>query len=364
MENDELLIQFRNREIIGKIIRKIREESKNLGRIKIMHVCGTHEWTITHFGIRSLLPENIEVIAGPGCPVCVTPASEIDALAELSLRNNVIITTFGDIFRVPGVKTSLIEAKSMGGDIRIVYSMLESIEIAKKENKKIVHFSIGFETTAPTTAIEILKGPPKNFSAFVTHKLIPPAMEFLLKTEPRIDGFICPGHVSTIIGVRPYRKIAEKYKKPMCIAGFEPLDVIIGILNIIEQIKEGTYYVYNEYSRAVKEEGNIIALDTLDKVFDIKDSWWRGIGLIENSGLKLKKEYEEYDAIKIFDINIKPIDYMPEGCRCGDVLKGIISPNECPLFGKICNPNHPIGPCMVSFEGSCSIAYKYGKNIT
>ncbi|MEM0100663.1 MAG: hydrogenase formation protein HypD [Candidatus Methanomethyliaceae archaeon] len=359
MEGDFLKF-FRNKKIIEKITKRIWEEAKNIENIKIMHVCGTHEWTITHFGIRSLLPNNIKVIDGPGCPVCVTPASEIDAMANLSLEKNVIITTFGDVFRVPGLKTSLMEAKAMGGEIRIVYSISESIEIAKKVNKEVVHFSIGFETTAPTTALEILKNPPENFSTFVTHKLIPPAMEFLLKQGCKIDGFICPGHVSTIIGVKPYRKLAEIYKKPMVIAGFEPLDIMIGILNLIIQIKEGEYSVYNEYSRAVKEEGNIEALKIMEEVFECNNSWWRGIGLIENSGLKLKKEFENFDASKKFNINsIKEENFMPKDCRCGDVLKGEIMPEECPLFGKSCNPIHPIGPCMVSIEGACSIVYKH-----
>ncbi|MCS7097777.1 MAG: hydrogenase formation protein HypD [Candidatus Methanomethyliaceae archaeon] len=358
MEGDFLRF-FRNKEIVEKIVKKIEEKAKHLEIIKIMHVCGTHEWTIAHFGIRSLLPDNIKVVAGPGCPVCVTPANEIDAIANLSLEKDVIVTTFGDVFRVPGSKTSLIEAKAMGGDVRIVYSISESIEIAKKTNRKVVHFSIGFETTAPTTALEILRNPPENFSAFVTHKLIPPAMEFLLKQGCKIDGFICPGHVSTIIGARPYRSLAEAYRKPMVIAGFEPLDVIIGIFNIITQIEEGTYYVYNEYSRAVKEEGNIEALRLLNEAFEYSDSWWRGIGLIERSGLKLKSKYEKYDALKKFNMELAKEDYMPEGCKCGEVLKGEIMPEECPLFKKVCTPTHPIGPCMVSIEGACAIAYKH-----
>lgn len=350
---------YRNKELIEKIAKKIEEKAKDLKNVKIMHVCGTHEWTIAHFGIRSLLPDNVKVVAGPGCPVCVTPANEIDAMASLSLERNIIVTTFGDIFRVPGSKMSLMEAKAMGGDVRIVYSISESVEIAKKTNKEVVHFSIGFETTAPTTALEILREPPENFSAFVTHKLIPPAMEFLLKQGCKIDGFICPGHVSTIIGTKPYKGLAEAYRKPMVIAGFEPLDVMIGILNIITQIEEGTYYVYNEYSRAVQEEGNIEALKLLNEAFEYSDSWWRGIGLIEKSGLRLKSKYEDFDALKKFNIKLTEEDQMPKDCKCGEVLKGEITPEECPLFANICTPVHPIGPCMVSIEGACAIAYKH-----
>ena len=351
--------KFRDRKLVEKVTQKIEEESKGI-TVRIMHVCGTHEWTITHFGIRDLLPSNVEVVAGPGCPVCVTPGSEIDMIAELSTKDGVAVTTFGDVIRVPGTRTSLSEAKARGGDVRLVYGIEEAVRIARQERKKeVVHFSIGFETTAPMAAVEILKGPPENFSIFSTHKLIPPAMEFLLKSGLSLDGFICPGHVSTIIGVKPYRGLAERYRKPMVVAGFEPLDVLLGILSIVRQVKEGGWGVENEYTRAVREEGNVIALKAIGDVFEVADSWWRGIGRIEASGLKLRGHFEEFDASKKFGLEAPPADYMPEGCGCGEVLKGVIKPEDCPLFGKECTPNHPIGPCMVSLEGACSIIYKY-----
>ncbi|MGC8937276.1 MAG: hydrogenase formation protein HypD [Candidatus Methanomethylicaceae archaeon] len=354
-----MLSKFRDRELAKKVTEKIEEESRGI-TVKIMHVCGTHEWTITHFGIRDLLPSNVEVIAGPGCPVCVTPGSEIDLVADLSLKEGVTVTTFGDVIRVPGTRTSLSEAKTKGGDVRLVYGVEEAVRIARQEREReVVHFSIGFETTAPMTAVEILKGPPENFSIFSTHKLIPPAMEFLLKSGLTLDGFICPGHVSTIIGIRPYRRLAMEYRKPMVVAGFEPLDVLLGILSIVRRVKRGGWSVDNEYTRAVKEEGNTIALKAISDAFEVTDSWWRGIGRIESSGLRLKRSLEEFDAVSRFGLEVPKEDYMPEGCGCGEVLKGVIRPEDCPLFGIECTPNRPVGPCMVSLEGTCSIVYKY-----
>ncbi|MDH5811261.1 MAG: hydrogenase formation protein HypD [Candidatus Verstraetearchaeota archaeon] len=354
-----MLSKFRDRELVRKVTERILEESRGIS-VRIMHVCGTHEWTITHFGIRDLLPENIEVVAGPGCPVCVTPGSEIDLIAELSQRDGVIVTTFGDVIRVPGTRTSLSEAKTRGGDVRLVYGIEEAVRIARQEKgKEVVHFSIGFETTAPMAAVEILKGPPENFSIFSTHKLIPPAMEFLLKSGLSLDGFICPGHVSTIIGVRPYRRLAEKYRKPMVVAGFEPLDVMLGILSVVRQIRDDKWGVENEYTRAVREEGNVIALKSISEVFEVADAWWRGIGRIESSGLRLRGRFKDFDVVSKFGLEVPSEDYMPEGCGCGEVLKGVMKPEDCPLFGKECTPNRPIGPCMVSLEGTCSIVYKY-----
>ncbi|MGQ9759236.1 MAG: hydrogenase formation protein HypD [Candidatus Methanomethylicaceae archaeon] len=359
--NGLLLSKYRDRELVSKIARKILEDSCGL-EVRIMHVCGTHEWTITHFGIRDLLPRNVEVVAGPGCPVCVTPGSEIDVVSELSLKEGVVLTTFGDVIRVPGTRISLLEAKAKGGDVRVVYGVEEAVRIARREaDKEVVHFSIGFETTAPMAAMEILKGPPSNFSIFSTHKLIPPAMEFLLKEGVSLDGFICPGHVSTIIGVRPYRRLAEKYRKPMVVTGFEPLDVMLGIWSIVKEVKRGGWGVENEYKRAVREEGNTIAIEGLREVFEVSDAWWRGIGKIGASGLRLRDGFREFDAVEKFDLELPAEDYMPEGCSCGEVLKGIMRAEECPLFGRECTPNNPVGPCMVSIEGTCAIVYKYSK---
>jgi hydrogenase expression/formation protein HypD len=354
-----LLSQFRDRELVGRVASEIAKASRNK-KLKIMHVCGTHEWTITHFGIRDILPQNIQIVAGPGCPVCVTPGNEIDAVCELSMMKGVAVTTFGDVLRVPGNRTSLSEAKASGGDVRVIYSVADAIKMAKEEEgKEIVHFSIGFETTAPMAALEIIRGAPGNFSIFSTHKLIPPAMDFLLRAGVNLDGFICPGHVSTIIGVRPYRGMAAKYRKPMVIAGFEPLDVVLGIRNIVRQVIAGTYSVDNEYKRAVRDGGNEIALQTLDKAFEVRDAYWRGIGKIPASGMLLRREYRGYDAALKFGIEVGKEDRMPAGCSCGEVLKGMMTPEECPLFGKSCTPEHPIGPCMVSIEGTCAIVYKF-----
>ena len=266
------------------------------------------------------------------------------------------------MFRVPASKgMSLMKAKAKGADVRIVYSVSDAVKLAKKLNREVVHFAIGFETTAPTTAVELLKGAPENFSIIVGHRLIPPAMEHLLKSgDIAIGGFICPGHVSTIIGSEPYEPIAKAYKKPMVIGGFEPLDVLASILMLLEQIRDGRCDVEIEYSRSVKREGNIKAKEIMNEVFKPCDGDWRGIGIIQNSKLELKREFEEYDALRKFDIQLSMEEDMPKGCRCADVLKGLIYPWECPLYNKVCTPINPIGPCAVSVEGACHIAMKHG----
>jgi len=344
---------------VARIATEIRDWSRGAS-IRIMHVCGTHEWTITHSGIRDLLPDNVQVVAGPGCPVCVTPSNEIDALAELSLAESLTVTTFGDLLRVPGNRTSLSEAKASGGDIRVVYSVADAIRMAKENpSREVVHFSIGFETTAPMTAVEIVKGLPSNFSVFATHKLIPPAMDFLLNSGAKLDGFICPGHVSTIIGLEPYKELAEEHGKPMVISGFEPMDVMLGILNIVKQVKEGTHLAVNGYRRAVRDTGNEVALSLMKKAFEVRDAHWRGIGIIGSSGLGIRQRYKDHDATVKYKMESTYEDRMPKGCSCGEVLLGNMIPEECPLFGDECKPDHPIGPCMVSFEGSCAIVYKF-----
>jgi hydrogenase expression/formation protein HypD len=354
-----LLSAFRDRELVLTVAREIAETAK--GRpFKIMHVCGTHEWAITHSGIREILPKVVKVVAGPGCPVCVTPGNEIDSVATLSLKEGVTVTTFGDLLRVPGNSISLAEAKSKGGKVKVIYSIEDAIRMAKSQgSQEFVHFSVGFETTAPMTAVEVVKGLPSNMSIFASHKLIPPAMDFLLRAGGGIDGFICPGHVSTIIGVKPYQALAEVYGKPMVISGFEPLDVMMGILNIVTQKVNGTYLVVNEYKRAVRDSGNLRAVEFLHEAFEIRDSFWRGIGMIPMSGLKLRGKFSSMDATIRFGLDVEPEDRMPLGCSCGAVLKGEVAPEECPLFGKECTPEHPVGPCMVSTEGTCAIVYKF-----
>jgi len=312
--------------------------------------------------LRSLLPKGLEVRAGPGCPVCVTSAAEIQIAIELALSRKVTLTTYGDMFRVPGAKgASLMNAKAKGADVRIVYSVADAISIARKLDREVVHFAIGFETTAPTTAIELMKGVPENFSLIVSHRLIPPAMEHLLKSgDIAIGGFICPGHVSTIIGSEPYEPIAKRYRKPMVIGGFEPLDVLASLVMLLEQLKNGRCDVEIEYTRSVRREGNVKAKRVMGEVFDVCDGDWRGIGVIPSSKLKLKKEFENHDALKRFDIEVEVEEEMPKGCRCADVLRGLIYPWECPLYNRACTPTSPVGPCAVSIEGACHIAMKHG----
>lgn len=286
----------------------------------------------------------------------------IDLAVNLSMHRNVLVTTFGDMFRVRGSKLSLMDAKSMGGRVMVVYSISDAVEFARRNpDLEIVHLAVGFETTAPSTASVLLSNPPRNFSIISTHLLIPPVMSHLLSSgEIGIDGFICPGHVSTIIGVKPYLEIAASKKVPMVIAGFEPLDVLLGVAMLIEMINNCEFTVKNEYTRAVKFEGNVKAIQLMNEVFKVSDAYWRGIGFVPNSGLILKDEFSDFDATKKFDVKVEEDYSMPKGCRCGDVLKGLIMPQECPLFSKVCNPDNPIGPCMVSSEGACSIVYKYG----
>lgn len=329
-------------------------------RVRIVHVCGTHEDTITKYGLRSLLPENVEVLMGPGCPVCTVPPNRIDAATALA-EEGAILTTFGDMIRVPATRGSLQDARARGADIRVVYSINDAVRIAEKTDRQVVHFAVGFETTAPTTAAELVAGPPPNFSVYSAHLLIPPAMLHLLDAgETPVDGFIDPGHVSTIIGEVGYRPVEEKYPVPQVIAGFEPLDVLFAVVKILQQLEDGRGEIENEYTRAVRPEGNPQALDVMDRVFEAVDAPWRGIGVIPESGLDIREAYLNHDAAERFDIDIEETYEMPHGCRCGEILRAIIYPQDCPLFNTECTPERPVGPCMVSTEASCFIAAKYG----
>ncbi len=326
------------------------------------HWAPKHEQTISRFGLRSLLPEGVEVIAGPGCPVCVTPTQAIDRAVELAFRD-VIVTVFGDLMMVPATRMSLFEAKARGGDVRVVYGVSDAVEIARRNpDREVVFVSVGFETTAPTTASELLRVPPDNFSVMSYHRLIPPVMELLLGVgDVQIDGFICPGHVATIIGVKAFRVFAEAYRMPTVVAGFEPNDVLLAILMLLRQIRDGEARCENEYVRVVGEEGNLKAQKIMREVYEVTSADWRGIGRVPQSGLSLKKEFEEFDAEKKYEFTpMKHVDINP-GCNCHLVMIGKIYPNECKLFGKICTPQRPYGPCMVSSEGTCRIYYKYGE---
>jgi hydrogenase expression/formation protein HypD len=350
---------YRDGQTAEEVIQYIKREAGDR-RIRIVHVCGTHEDSIMKNGIRSMLPENVEVLMGPGCPVCTVPPNRIDYAIKLA-EQGAIVTTFGDMMRVPAGLGSLADAKARGHDVRIVYSIHDAVKMARKTERDVIHFAVGFETTAPTTASELLAGPPDNFSVYSAHLLIPPAMEALLEMGvTQVDGFIDPGHVSTIIGEKGYYTVQKNYPVPQIIAGFEPIDILMSIALIIKQINEGRAEIENTYQRAVKPEGTPRALEMMDRVFRKEDAPWRGIGTIPRSGLQLNPEYEEHDASKKYDILVEKDYSMPPGCKCGEVLRAMIYPWDCPLFNKACNPDNPIGPCMVSHEGSCYIAARYG----
>ncbi|NVM19026.1 MAG: hydrogenase formation protein HypD [Candidatus Lokiarchaeota archaeon] len=353
---------LRNKDFTAKVTRAINNLLKDINKpIKLMHVCGTHEHTISKFGLRSLLPKSLEILSGPGCPVCVCPAADIDKAIELGKRENTIITTFGDMIRVPASNLSLAELKAKGADVRIVYGPHDAIKIAKENpDKEVIFFAIGFETTAPLIGFEIQNGPPSNFSVICAYKLIPAALELLIsQSQLRIDGFISPGHVSTIIGLEPFKIFSDAYKVPNVIAGFEPNDVLLGILMLLKQIKNKKFETLNEYSRVVKPEGNKIAQNIISDVFESVSSPWRGIGRVLDGGLAIRKKYEKFNADKKFDIKINKSQDIPPGCSCHLVMVGKIYPTDCELFKKSCTPLNPIGPCMVSMEGTCSIYYKY-----
>lgn len=359
------LDEFRKKESFKAILSKITSLPPQT--ISLMEVCGTHTVSISKSGIRNLLPPDIRLISGPGCPVCVTSLEDVDRVimlaAEGRTHSKYIIATFGDMMRVPGSCSSLLKEKSKGSVIRIVYSPVDALTLARENpDKEVIFFAVGFETTSPTSAATVLQAMREglhNFSIISNNKLIPPAMEVLLNDENiMIDGFICPGHVSAIIGTTPYQKMVNRYQKGCVISGFEPLDIILSIYWLMLQKSNGTPKVEIEYSRVVHQEGNRKALKILNEVYEVTDAKWRGFGIIPQSGLVLKDEFALYDATKKFD-QPKPEVSEPKGCRCDQVLKGMISPKECPLFATRCTPSEPVGACMVSSEGTCAAYYKY-----
>ncbi len=352
--------EYRNKEIAQKILRQVKSLSKK--KINLMEVCGTHTVNIFRNGIKKMLPTNINLISGPGCPVCVTPIRYIDEIIALSRESDFIITTFGDMIKVPGSTSTLEKEKANGSDIRIVYSTLDALEVARNNpSKKIVFMGVGFETTSPTIASAVLKAQKdeiNNFTVLSVAKIISPAMKTLLDgKEVNIDGFICPGHVSAIIGSKPYNFITTQYKVPCVICGFEPLDILQSIYMLVKQIEDGRAEVEIQYERVVKPEGNKIALDKIKEVFKVVNSDWRGIGNIPLSGLEIKDKYGKFSARK-FEVEIEETKES-RGCRCGEVLRGVITPHECPLFRGVCTPENPQGACMVSTEGTCAAYYKY-----
>ena len=359
--------EFREPRKADALLRAIEELCQQLEKpIKIMEVCGGHTHSIFKYGIEDVLPEAIELIHGPGCPVCVMPKGKLDDAISISQNPNVIFTTFGDAMRVPGSTTTLLQAKAQGADIRMVYSPLDSLQIAKDNpDQEVVFFALGFETTAPSTALTILQAESEkihNFSMFCNHVLVIPALEALLDNpDLQLDGFIGPGHVSMVIGTEPYQFISQQYQKPIVISGFEPLDIIQSVWMLLQQIVEKRCEVENQYNRLVEEAGNSVAIAAMNKVFEVRESFeWRGLDEIPNSAFKMRPEYAEFDAEVKFTIpNLKVADH--KACQCGEILKGVLKPWQCKVFGTACTPETPIGTCMVSSEGACSAYYKYGR---
>ncbi len=360
--------EFKDKKVIQALLAEIKRKTSSLSSpIRIMEVCGTHTMTVHRYGLKVLIEETgVEMISGPGCPVCITPNEIHEAAIELvTKRENFILTTFGDMTRVPTETGSLQTAvPAPNSVVNIVYSPEESLDRARlNPDKNVVFFGVGFETTIPAITMTVKKAFEEslaNYSVLSALWLIPPPLEAIVHSkEIAIDGFLYPGHVSAIIGKKPYQFIAEQYGIPGAITGFEPSDMLLGILSILEQLEQGKADVANAYSRVVRSEGNPKALALMDEMLETKDAHWRGLGLIPDSGLRLKKKFASYDAEIKFNLKIKGGSGDLPGCRCGEVLQGLISPPECPLFAKKCNPDFPCGPCMVSFEGACLIYYKY-----
>jgi len=357
----KLVEGFRDKELCAALIKQIQREAT--GKYRFMEVCGSHTMAIARFGIRSVLPKNIELVSGPGCPVCVTPQCEIDGIFKL-VEKGAVITTFGDMMKVPGSKgQNLQELKSAGADIRIVFSPLDAIKIAKETGKETVFIGIGFETTAPAVASVALVAKQqgvKNVSVTPYNKTMPEVLGILLDDENlNINGFVCPGHVTVVTGTSLYDPMVA-HNMAAVITGFEPVDVLSSILEMVRQVNSGHYEVKNMYGRVVSDKGNPKAQNILNTVYQKQGCWWRGIGWIEDSGLAFRPEYKEYDAFEKFGISLEGEKETP-GCRCGEVLKGYIRASECPLFGTACTPDSPVGPCMVSSEGACAAVFKYGE---
>jgi hydrogenase expression/formation protein HypD len=352
--------EFRDKDLIAKLADLIRMSVNR--NYSFMEVCGGHTAAIHRFGIPSLLPENIRLISGPGCPVCVTGSDFIDKAIAYSRMENVIIATFGDLMRVPGSVSSLEKEKATGADIRIVFSGLDSLEIARcNPLKKVIFLGIGFETTAPGTAVTMMQAKEQdigNIMLLCAHKVMPPAIETIIRDGTDIDGFICPGHVATITGSSIFNFIPEKYNLACVVSGFEPADILMSILMLIRQVNMNIFRVEIQYSRAVMPSGNILARSHMESVFDRCNSSWRGFGPIPESGLTLKKEYEVYNADEIMPVSVTS-QQENELCICGKILRGVVSPPDCPLFANVCNPNNPLGACMVSNEGTCNSWYRY-----
>lgn len=337
----------------------------DVGEVRLMEVCGTHTMAIARSGLRSMLPDNVKLLSGPGCPVCVTPGEVIDVVLELAMRPDVIIATYGDMVRVPSSTRgdSLAKRRAMGAKLEVVYSPIDAIETAKANpDKEVVFLGVGFETTAPGTAAAVLTAMEenvKNFSVWSMLKRVEPALRTLIETDGfNVQGFLCPGHVASVLGEKGFEFLTDEYGIPAVIAPFEPEGILMSVYRLMKQIAEGRPRLENEYPQAVRKNGNVLAQKMLETVFDAREDIWRGLGRIEKSGLGLKSGFDRFDAEKKFGIEISG-SLKPSSCRCGDVITGRISPFECPMFGGVCTPEDPLGPCMVSSEGACAAAYKY-----
>lgn len=354
-----------------KTLVPINELARHIGRdVRLMEVCGTHTMSAFRSGLPQLLPRNVRLISGPGCPVCVTDTNYIDAAIALCRRPGVMMTTFGDLVRVPGsppTSGSLERERAAGADLRVVYSPTDAVALARENPaKKVVFLGVGFETTAPTVAasiVQAMKDGVRNYSVLCAHKTMPHAMEALLKdNQVKIDGFLCPGHVSVITGSGMYRFIGQQYRIPCVVSGFEAWDMVKSVAMLLRQLVDGRAEVEVEYSRSVSEHGNAAAQRVMNEVFEPQDANWRGIGVIPQSGLAIRSRYARFDAARALNVKWGEARVLP-GCRCGDVLRGLYTPLECKLFGESCTPLHPVGPCMVSSEGVCAAYYKYERRV-
>lgn len=354
--------EYRRKDLVKILLKEIHRISRK--PVAFMEVCGGHTMAIQKFGIPDLLPHTITLKSGPGCPVCVSARGFIDTAISLSQNPEVIITTYGDLIRVPGSKSNLDKAKAAGSQVKIVYSVLEAIQLAiHHPQKKIIFLGIGFETTAPATAAAIVQAANlklKNFYLLSAHKVMPPAMTALMDESVAITGFLCPGHVSTITGTSMYQPLVDNYGTPCVVAGFEPVDILQSILMLVQQVESNQPKIEIQYTRAVKPEGNEKARNMLQEVFDLQPDWWRGLGVIDKSGLKLNDKYKYFAAEEHFEVTIEPSN-DPSNCICGEVLKGVRKPHQCQLFDKGCHPGNPVGACMVSHEGACNAYFRYNR---
>ena len=353
---------FRDPAVVEKLKARIRAASKK--PVKVMEFCGTHTHAIHRYGIRQMLPPTVEMFSGPGCPVCVTDNTDIDHAIALSKLTGVIVATFGDLLKVPGSTGSLLTSKAEGASVTMVYSPLDALALAADNPAcRVVFLGIGFETTAPAVAASIAEASERglsNYSVLSMHKVTPPAMRAILDAkEIALDAILCPGHVSTVTGADAWRFVSEDYHIPAVVAGFEPVDIMLAVSQIVHQCESGNARVANAYPRSVTDSGNRPAREMMDKVFETAPARWRGLGEIPASGLSVRAAYAAHDARRLFDVEV-PESRTPEGCSCGEIIRGVMRPDACPLFRTVCTPSHPVGPCMVSSEGSCSAYYLYG----